>query len=264
MNFRLLLSFFAVVLLSSCEARKDLNYMQDIEKYAQEIARNQSATTLQSGDELVITITAKDMDVVKPFNQNYSSGEMLQNVQITGNVPNRTNTSSGPTYRVDYEGFIDFPVIGRVEVSGKSVEQFREILYQKLTRYIKNPTINVKLNNFKVSVMGEVNRPGQFVLTDGKGTIMEALSMAGDLSIYGVRDQILLIRSVDGKMENIKIDITKSDFLVSPYYALKQGDVIYVPANKTKQKTSRLDPNAGIYISVAGIIVTILTSILIR
>lgn len=258
MNFRLLLSFFAVVLVLSCEARKDLNYMQDIEKYAQEIARNQSSTTLQPGDELVITITAKDMDVVKPFNQNYSSGEMLQSVQITGNVPNRTNTSSGPTYRVDSQGSIHFPVLGRIDANGRSIDEFREVLYQKLTRYIKNPSVNVKLNNFKVSVMGEVNRPGQFVLTDGKGTIMEALSMAGDLNIYGVRDQILLIRSVDDKMENIKIDITKSDFLESPYYTLKQGDIIYVPANKTKQKTSRLDPNAGIYISVASIVVTIL------
>lgn len=264
MKIRFAFYFLVLSFLFSCGVSKDLNYMQDIEKYAQELADVVQDNTLQPGDELVITITAKDMDVVKPFNQNYSSGEMIQNVQITGNIPNRGQASSGPTYRVDSRGVIDFPVLGKIEVNGLSLLEFKEILYQKLTKYIKNPTVNVKLNNFKVSVMGEVARPGYYMLIDGKGTIMEALSMAGDLTIYGLREQVLLIRTIDGKVQTSKIDLTKSDFLHSSHYILKQGDVLYVPANRTKQKMSRLDPNASIYIAVAGILVTILTAILIK
>lgn len=250
--------FIALGLAFSCKPQKDLNYIQDVEQKATEMAYRMEQTTLQPGDQLVISVIAKDMDVVKPFNQNYSSGQTLQNAHLSGNVTSVSNTAAGPTYVVDSQGIIGFPVIGKLDTRNQTVDDFKEDLYRRLTRYIKNPTVSVKLNNFKVSVMGEVNRPGQYVLSDGKGTLMEALSMAGDLNIYGIRDQILLIRSIDGKMEKVKVDITKSDFLHSPYYTLKQGDVIYVPANKTRQKSSRLDPNAGIYISVASIVVTIL------
>lgn len=261
MKVNILYPFFVLGFLFSCKPQKDLNYMQDVEQQATQIAYTMEKNTLQPNDQLVITIMAKDMDVVKPFNQNYSSGQTLQNAQLSGNLSNVSQTATGPTYVVDSQGFIDFPILGKLDTNGQTIETFKEELQNKLARYIKNPTVGVKLNNFKVSVMGEVNRPGLYVLADGKGTIMEALSMAGDLSIYGIRDQIMLIRSVDGQMEKVKLDITKSDFINSPYYTLKQGDVIYVPANKTKQKTSRLDPNTGIYISVASIVVTILALI---
>lgn len=261
MKINILYPFLVLVFLFSCKPQKDLNYMQDMEQQATQVAYTMEKTTLQPNDQLVITVMAKDMDVVKPFNQNYSSGRTLQNAQLSGNISNVSQTATGPTYVVDSQGFVDFPVLGKLDTNGQTIDAFKENLQNRLTRYIKNPTVSVKLNNFKVSVMGEVNRPGLYVLADGKGTIMEALSMAGDLSIYGVRDQILLIRSVDGKMEKVKLDITKSDFIDTPYYALRQGDVIYVPANKTKQKTSRVEPNAGIYISVASIVVTILALI---
>ena len=248
----------ATLAIVSCRTRNDINYLQDVDKVATETAIRMENNTLQPGDQLVINIMAKDLDVVKPFNQNYSSGLLLQNPQISGNISPAMPTSTGPTFIIDSNGEIDFPVLGKLETKGLSVEQFKESLYNRIKRYIKEPTVSVKLNNFRVSVMGEVVRPGEYVIADGQTNFMKALALAGDLTMYGIRDNILLVRTVDGKMEKVRIDITRSDFMDSPYYNLKQGDVIYVSANKTKEKTSRLDPNMPIYISVASIVVTIL------
>lgn len=251
----LLLGFIAV---SSCQPKKNLNYLQDIDKIATEEAMRLDRSTLQPGDQLVATVMARDNDVAKPFNQNYSAGQIIQNPQISGNAATAISTASGPTYIVDTEYSIDFPNIGKINVQGLTVDGFKAELLNRLKRYIKEPTVSIQMTNFKISVMGEVSRPGEYSLPDGKGTLLSALSMAGDLSIYGNREDVLIIRNVDGKMERAKVDLTKSEFLTSTFYNLRQGDVIYVSANETKQKTSRLDPNAGIYISVASIVVTIL------
>ncbi len=259
MKIRSFLMLLLVVLaIVSCRTRNDINYLQDVDKAATETALRMENNTLQPGDQLVINIMAKDLDVVKPFNQNYSSGQILQNPQLSGNVSPAINTASGPTYTIDQNGNIDFPVLGTIAVKGLSIGQFKQEIYNRVTRYVKEPTISVKLNNFRVSLMGEVARPGEYIIVDGQTNLMKALALAGDLTMYGVRDNVLLIRTVDGKMEKVRVDLTRSDFINSPYYNLKQGDVIYVSANKTKEKTSRLDPNMPIYISVASIVVTIL------
>lgn len=263
MKIRSFLMLLLVVLaIVSCRTRNDINYLQDVDKAATETALRMENNTLQPGDQLVINIMAKDLDVVKPFNQNYSSGQILQNPQLTGNVSPTIPTTSGPTYIIDQNGEIDFPVIGKLTTKGMTIDQFKQSLHNKIVRYIKEPTISVRLNNFRVSVMGEVTRPGEYIIADGQTNLMKAIALAGDLTIYGKRDDILLVRTVDGKIEKARIDLLRSDFINSPYYNLKQGDVIYVSANKTKEKSSRLDPNMPIYISVASIIVTILALVI--
>ncbi|MCL1671856.1 polysaccharide biosynthesis/export family protein [Elizabethkingia ursingii] len=251
----LLLVALAIV---SCRTRNDINYLQDVDKAATETAIRMENNTLQPGDQLVINVMAKDLDVVKPFNQNYSSGQILQNPQLSGNVTPSMSMTSGPTYMIDKEGEIDFPILGKLQTKSMTLDEFKHNLYNKLIRYIKEPTVSIKLNNFRVSVLGEVTRPGEYVIADGQTNLMKALALAGDLTMYGTRNNVLVVRTVDGKMEKARIDLLRSDFINSPYYNLKQGDVIYVSANKTKEKTSRLDPNMPIYISVASIVVTIL------
>ncbi|WJK01631.1 polysaccharide biosynthesis/export family protein [Elizabethkingia anophelis] len=258
----ILMLLLATLAIVSCRTRNDINYLQDIDKTATETALRMENNTLQPGDQVVINIMAKDLDVVKPFNQNYSSGQTLQNPQISGNISPVIPTASGPTYIIDQKGNIDFPVLGKLTTTGLTIEKFKLILVDKVTRYIKDPTVSVKLNNFKIAVMGEVARPGEYVVADGQTTLMKALALAGDLTIYGKRDDILLVRTVDGKIEKARVDILRSDFIDSPYYNLRQGDVIYVSANKTREKSSRLDPNMPIYISVASIIVTILALVI--
>ena len=253
---------FVLFFLSSCTSKKKLDYLQNIESVALEASMKNAKSTIQPNDQLVIMVTAKDMDVVKPFNQNFSSGQILQYSLPSNNAPAQSQTSaSGPTYMVDSQGNIEFPVIGKINTENKTTEELRDILKKEISKYVLNPQVSVRNTNYKITVLGEVNRPGTYNIPDAQTTLLEVLGFAGDLTIYGNRTDVLVVRNIDGVMSKERIDLTKADFINSPYFYLKQNDVIIVSPNETKQKSSRLDPNAGIYISVASIVVTILALI---
>ena len=260
----IVLLFFLILTLTSCKTKdkvSELNYMQNVEQVATEASVNSaaSASTLQVGDQLVILVSGRDMDVVKPFNQNYSSGELIQQSQVPGNVSNQgAVTFSGPTYIVDSDGNIDFPFFGKIDTKGKTLETLRDELHFKIKRYVIDPTVNIRLANFKVTVLGEVNRQGEYIVPNGKATLLNALGMAGDLTMYGKREDVLLVRNIDGNITKERINLLDANFINSPYFNLKQGDVIYVSSNKTREKTAKLDPNSGLYIGIASIVVTIL------
>lgn len=252
---------FCSVLLFSCKARKvtDLDYMKNIENVAVENAMKNTSSTLQKGDQLVIIVSARDQDVVKPFNQNYSTSEIIQSLPPGGNIPASGQTSFvGPTYMIDEEGNIDFPVLGKLNTEGKTLMEFKEEMHDRISKFVIDPTINIRITNFKITILGEVNRPGEYTITNSKATLLNALGLAGDLTLYGKRDNVLIVRNVDGVISKDYINLQDASFINSPYFNMKQGDVIYVSANNTKEKTAKLDPNLPIYVSVAGIIVTIL------
>lgn len=257
-----LLLICALLLVTSCKSKQkpsELNYMQNVEQIATEAALDASTSTIQKGDQLIIVVTAKDMAVVKPFNQNYSSSEITQYSVPNSNNPTQGQSQvSGPTYLVDSENNIDFPVLGKINTEGKTLVEFKDELRNKLKNYILNPSVSAKITNYKVTVLGEVNKPGQYIIPDGQTTFLNALALAGDLTMFGKREDVLLVRNEDGEITKQRIDLRDANFINSPYFQLKQGDVIYVSGNHTKDKASRLDPNTPIYISVAGIIVTVL------
>lgn len=258
-NLILLLLFFFII---SCKPRQDFNYMKNIEDVAIQTSIEKSKNTLQVGDRLVILIAAKDMDVVKPFNQNYSTSELVQPNIAGGNTPNvGQQVISGPTYTIDENSNIDFPVLGEINTKGKSLVELKEEIEDKVSKYVINPSVNIRITNFKVTVLGEVNRQGDYTIPNGSATILNALGLAGDLTIYGERDNVLIVRNVDGEISKTRINLADANFVNSPFFYLKQGDVIYVSANETKQKTSRLNPNAGIYISVASVVLGLLALI---
>jgi len=236
--------------------------MQNIENVAIQASQN-SSYTIQPGDQLVINVSAKDMDVVKPFNQNYSSGEVSQFTLPSSNLPVQSQTSvSGPTYIVDSKGNFDFPVLGEINTTGKTAENLQDELKEKLTKFIKNPGVNIRNNNFKVTILGEVNKPGQYMIPDGQpATILAALGLAGDLTIYGERDKILVVRNINGTTDKQYINILDANFINSPYYYIKQNDVIYVTPNNTRKNSSSFGPQTNILISVASIIVGVLAII---
>ena len=261
-NIFILLINLVFIFLNSCTSQKKLDYLQNIENVALETSIKNAKSTIQPNDQLVILVTAKDMDVVKPFNQNFSSGQILQYSTASNNMPTQNQTSTpGPTYVVDSNGNIEFPVIGKINTENKTTEELRDILKKEISKYVVNPQVSVKNTNYKITVLGEVNRPGTYNIPEAQTTVLEVLGLAGDLTIYGNREGILVLRNIDGTMTKERLDLTKADFINSPYFYLKQNDVIIVSPNETKQKTSRLDPNAGIYISVASIVVTILALI---
>lgn len=257
-----ILTILLASLLISCKvnsnAQNDLNYMQNIEQVAINASAQNSSNTIQTGDQLVILITAKDMDVVKPFNQNYSSSESIQsNTTAAGNTPGQGVTViSGPTYIVDSEGDIDFPTLGKLNTRNKTLTEFKEELRNKMTKYVISPTINVRLANFKVTVLGEVNRQGDYTISNGQATILNALGLAGDLTMYGERNNILVIRTENGVVSHGKVNLMDANLINSPYFNLKQGDAIIVAAIKTKEQTAKLNPKTGIYLTAISIAVT--------
>lgn len=261
-NIFILLINLVFIFLNSCTSQKKLDYLQNIENIALETSIKNAKSTIQPNDQLVILVTAKDMDVVRPFNQNFSSGQILQYSTASNNMPTQNQTSiSGPTYMVDTQGNIEFPVIGKVNTENKTTEELRDILKKEISKFVLNPQVSVRNTNYKITVLGEVNRPGTYNIPEAQTTLLEVMGLAGDLTIYGNRNDVLVIRNVDGVITKQRLDLTKADFINSPYFYLKQNDVIIVSPNETKQKTSRLDPNTGIYISVASIVVTILALI---
>jgi len=258
-----LLNIFAVLALFSCKPKADTSsYLQNIEDTAVQASIQNAKSSIQVNDELMILVTAKDMDVVKPFNQNYSSRTTNQYTMGSNNAPmNNQVVAEGPTYLVDSNGNITLNVIGEIKAAGLTLEQLKEDLKAKLSKYIINPIITIRLTNYKITVLGEVNRAGHYIIPDGKTTVLDALGLAGDLTIYGKRENVLVVRNINGEITKERIDLTDSNFIKSPFYNLQQNDVIVVSPNETKQKQARLDPNAGIYISVASVILGLLTLI---
>lgn len=236
-------------LLVSCKTKdkaSELNYMQNVEQIATEISLKNTSSTIQKGDQLLIFVTAKDMDVVRPFNQSYYSNQT---------VPTTNTTSVERNYLVDSEGNIDFPVIGKISTTNKTLEDLRAEIRNQVSNYVRDPTVTARLANFKVTVLGEVTRPGQYVIPEGQTTLLDAIGLAGDLSMYAKRDNILIVRNENGQITKEKINLHNADFINSPYYTLRQGDVVYVSGNETKDKMSRLDPNTSTYIAIAGMVI---------
>lgn len=234
-------------LFSSCASRKDLVYFQ-----ADSTLLNSSyelnAPKLQSGDILTISITADDIRATEPFNQ--------INAYQTG-TPQNANPFL-PTYSVDNDGYIDFPKIGRIKLSGLTRTQAINKLREEVSKYILNPGVNMTIRNFKVTVLGEVVKPGTYTIDNDRITLLEALGLAGDLTINGVRKNILVIREQNGQKNEYRVDLTKRDALNSPVYYLSQNDVVYVEPNGARIQSSKYTQNTSIFVSIASIIITII------
>lgn len=254
MNKSLLLFFLAICFVfTSCKMQEkpsQLNYLQNVEEIATEASQRNSQQTIQKGDELMIFVSAKNMDVVKPFNQTYFGSQ-----NAIAATPATNPTADEKTYLVDAQGNIDFPIIGSINTYDKTLETLKNELTDKITSYVKNPTVTVKLSNFKITVLGEVEEPGQYAMPGTNATVLNALGLAGDLKIHGRRDDVLIVRNVDGEIKKGRINLRDANFINSDFYYLKQGDVIYVSATETQEKTARQDPNTTVYIAIAGTLV---------
>jgi polysaccharide export outer membrane protein len=160
------------------------------------------------------------------------------------------------TYLVDNAGTIQFPVLGTLKVSGLNKNQVKEILYTKISEYAKDPVINLRIVNYKVSVLGEVANPGSYTISSDRITIPEALALAGDMTLFGRRENVLLIRETEGVKTTVRINMTDPNLLNSPYYYLTQNDVLYVEPNKRKIDSTAIGPNILAAISVLGFALT--------
>jgi polysaccharide export outer membrane protein len=247
------ISFFLVLFLFSCASRKDIAYYQDIDAIAATGKSTSYEIKIQPDDLLMIIVSAEDPEIAAPFNLKSIS------IQSPGKLDAVTGQQTMQLYLTDANGFIEFPVLGKLKVSGMSRSEVLQMLQQKIGVYIKNPIINLRVMNFKVSVQGEVNLPGTYPVASDRITLIEALTMAKDLTIYGKRNNILVIREIDGVKSYNRVDITKSDFIHSPFYYLAQNDVVYVEPNKNKINGAAIGPNTGVIISISSLLITLIT-----
>lgn len=239
-----------LVVFSSCGSRKTMVYLQPDSTQLNTVYE-QYIPTIQPNDILTIVVSAADPKVTAPFNpvSSMSSGSVTQSADM----------ALRPTYTVDEQGNITLPMLGKVKVSGLTRLQAIDKLRSELSQYIKDPGVNINFNNFRVSVLGEVARPGSFIMPTERVTVLEALGMAGDLTIRGVRQNVMLIREVNGQKSMHRLDLTKEETLNSPFYYLAQNDVIYVEPNKAQINNSKLGANTNIIISIAGLIITVIS-----
>ena len=243
------------IFLSGCSSYKKVPYMQDpetINAYGKEIPLYDAK--IMPKDLLSITVNTTDPLAAAPFNLTVQS-------PLNTNVKEMYTTTqpSLQQYLVNNEGEIDFPVLGKLKVGGMTKNEAESMIREKLQPYLKEtPIVTVRMANYKISVLGEVNKPGTFTVSNEKVNVLEALAMAGDMTVYGVRDNVKLIREdAQGKREIVMLDLTKSDLVLSPYFYLQQNDILYVTPNKTKARNSDIGNTTTIAISATSILVSI-------
>jgi polysaccharide export outer membrane protein len=259
MNYFLLLKktipFLFVLLFFSCAPRKELVYYQNIDRLPA-AKLNTYEVTIQPDDLLMVIVSAEDPEIALPFN--------LKTVSV--GTANKQDLVRGQEtmqlYLVDANGTIDFPILGKMKVSGLTRSAVLQLFQEKIGAYIKNPIVNLRIMNFKISVQGEVVLPGTYAVDSERITLIEALSKAKDLTIYGKRNNILIIREIDGVKSYNRVDITQADFINSPFYYLAQNDVVYVEPNKNRINAAAVGPNTGVIISITSLLITIITLII--
>ena len=233
----------------SCASRKSIDYIQGSEN--KEFNVEKYEVLLQPDDILVIIVTAKQPDLAKNFNKLYLNAASNESRNINTVEPLYT-------YLINQEGEITFPVLGKIKLAGLTRIEAENKITVLLEDYIKAPSVTIRVTNFKVSVVGEVSRPGPISVKGDRITLLEAISAAGDLTIYGKRTDILVIREEKDVQTITNIDITKPDFISSPFYYLNHNDVVYVRPNKTKVNSSVIGPNLTVAISALSLLVTII------
>jgi len=239
------------LLLTGCASKKDILYLQDIEKIAANQQEMYANPVIRPNDILLINVSAADMEVAMPFNL-LAPARNLQEANRSGNLRELQG------YIVDADGTIQFPILGEIKVGGMTRQDLLRMLHERISEHIQNPIINIRITNYKVTVIGEVNRPGTYEIGDERVTLLEALGMAGDMSIYGKRDDIIIIREENGIKQYKIIDITKSDFLFSDYYYLQQNDIVYVQPNNPMIQASAYNRNLGAYVSITSLLMSLI------
>lgn len=226
------LCLIGIILFTSCSVR-NLAYLSDLEEQSvyQEPVANSIESKIQSDDLLSISVISLSPESNNLFNR----GEMpVVGIVSSYNASNTTSTMYKEGYLVDREGFIDFPVLGRVKVGGLSKVEAKAFLTAELKKYLKEPIVNIRYLNYKVTVVGEVSKPSTFIIPSERINILEALGMAGDMTHFGKRENVLLIREVEGVRTVVRLNLNSSEVLSSPYFYLQPNDIIYVEPNKIK------------------------------
>lgn len=253
-----LIAALVAILLCSCSSSKknSLTYFEDIQGLeAGSVPAGVPDVKITVGDELIITVNSFQPEATAAYNLPVS------NPATTANLT-KASTPTQQTYIVNAAGDIDFPVLGNIHVDGMTLDQLKSYLVERISKDVIDPIVRVEMVSFRVSVLGEVNLPGLHLAPSRERfTVLEAIAMAGDMTEYGLRDNVLLIREEDGKRTYHTLNLNDSKLLESPYYYLKQNDVILVSPNKIKQDNSKYNQNNAFKLSVVSTVVSVVSII---
>jgi polysaccharide export outer membrane protein len=215
----------------SCTPSRNLVYFSDLknsEHYKTEI-KNSTEIKIQPGDLLSIRLISLNAESNALFNR----GVLQPNGTVTSNLNTEAALNEG--YLVDAQGLIEFPVLGKVKLSGLTMEESISKMTSQIQQFVKSPIVTIKLLNFKITVIGEVNKPSTFAIPADRVNILEALGLAGDMTAYGKRENVLLIRESNGVRSTTRLNLNNKEILNSQYFYLRQNDVIYVEPDKIKE-----------------------------
>ena len=247
-----LLLLVGLLATASCTSYKQVPYLINSEEIDTTVVTELYDARIQPKDLLTITVSCENPETALPFN-----------LTIPTTVTSSRTTYSQPvlqTYLVDNDGFIEFPSLGKVHIGGLTKTETETLIKSGLESHFREaaPIVSVRFTNYKISVIGEVVRPNTYVISNEKVNVFEALAMAGDLTIYGKRDGIKLIREeTDGTKKIIPINLNDANIIYSPYYYLRQNDVLYVEPNKAKAQNSEVGSMTSLFFSATSILISV-------
>ena len=244
-----------ILLLGSCSSAKKVAYFKNVDYVDLAASKGLYDARIMPKDQLTITVVTSDPETSRPFNLS---------VPTTLGVDGRLGSSGSGTllqYLVDNNGEIDFPVIGKISVSGMTKTECEAYITKKIKPYLsetETPVVTVRMSSYRVTVAGEVTSPKVVPVATEKMSVLEAIAQAGDLTIYGKRDNVLLIReNADGQKEVHRLNLNDANIINSPYYYVQQNDYIYVEPNKTKASGASVGPTTSLWISFIGIVTSV-------
>lgn len=251
--FPLIAIVVVCLVFGSCGSSKHIAYFQNADSISYAASKGLFDAKIMPKDLLTITVSATDPKAATPFNLSVTN---------TLSASGQLSTSGGSlqTYLVDNDGFINFPVVGQIHVAGLTKRECENRIKEKVAPYMsaeENPIITVKMASFKVTIAGEVKSPGVFNVDQEKISVIEALARAGDLTIYGKRENVLLIREdATGQKSVHRINLNDANIINSPYYYLQQNDYIYVEPNKVQAQNSNIGSSVTIWFSVVSVVMS--------
>lgn len=241
-----------ILMGTSCSSSKDsLTYFENIDNLSSNVGLgvNDFSIKIVPDDELKVVVTSQVPEATAPYNvpiANYATKSALA----------ATGTPALQTYKVDKSGNIVLPVIGTIHVAGKTTDEVADYIRNEVAKDVNDPYVTVSLYNFRINVLGEVNKPGCVVVSRERYSILDALADANDMTEYGKRENVLLIREVDGKKQYVRLNLQDAKLLESPYFYLQQNDVVYVEPNTIKKDNSKYNQNNSYKLSVISTIVS--------
>lgn len=264
-NYRIAAATAAALLLitASCNSLKEVAYIQDIDPENPELIAEPKDIRLMPQDKISIIVNSKDPELANLFNLPIVNMRVGSTTGITNN-----NTGYVSGYTLDDNGEIDFPVLGKVKVEGLTRVEVSELIKNRLIEenLVQDPVVTVEFMNLSISVIGEVKAPGKYNITKDRINIMDALSMAGDLTVFGVRDRVIVLREQDGKEYSYIIDMKSAKSIYSsPVFYLQQNDIIYVQPNATRAGQSDLNENSlksvSLWLTIASVLASVATTV---